>query len=224
MIVYQWTLTKNVNILFYASPQAALTGYIYILTVYWTLVKVNKVLPRRCNMFQSDSVGVCVGGGGGWGVFIGLKKERGECFNSHMVKHDIVVLACACWYMSMWTRMGNQSCFGTLQEVINSQDYCADTMISKVLHNSLCGEGWLNQSTWKGERDIRFTASCRGPSASLSATTVTLLCEEEGFEHQSATMLPWRQKQLVSDLVEGGVGENPSHDHYKYQSNIDTYL
>lgn len=108
-----------------------------------------------------------------------LKKEREGCFNAHMVKHNIVVLVCAYWYMSMWTRMGNQSCFGTLQEVINSQDYCADTVISKVLHNSLCGEGWLNQSTWKGERDVRFVASCRGPSASLSALAVILLCEKE---------------------------------------------
>lgn len=54
------------------------------------------------------------------------KKEREGCFNAHTVKHNIVVLVCAWWYMSMWTRMGNQSCFGTLQEVINSQDYCAD--------------------------------------------------------------------------------------------------
>lgn len=36
--------------------------------------------------------------------------------------------------------VGNQSSFGTLQEVISSQDYCADVLISKVLHNSLCGE------------------------------------------------------------------------------------
>lgn len=69
------------------------------------------------------------------------EREREGCVNVHMVKHNIVALVCACWYMSMWTRMGNQSCFGTLQEVINSQDYCADTVISKVLHNSLCGEG-----------------------------------------------------------------------------------
>lgn len=31
-------------------------------------------------------------------------------------------------------------------------------------------------------------------------------------------MLPWRQKQLVSDLVKGGVVENPSHGTYKEEA------
>lgn len=53
--------------------------------------------------------------------------------------HDIVVPVYTRRYMCM--RVCNQSRIGTLQEVINSQDYCADTMISKVLHNSLCGKG-----------------------------------------------------------------------------------
>lgn len=32
----------------------------------------------------------------------------------------------------------------------------------------------------------------------------------KGFEHQRAAMLPWRQKQLVRDLVKGGIEENPA--------------
>lgn len=44
-------------------------------------------------------------------------------------------------YVRMCTGVCNQSRFGTLQEVINSHDYCADATISKVLGNSLCGEG-----------------------------------------------------------------------------------
>ena len=124
--------------------------------------------------------------------------------------------ACTCRYMRVCTRVCNQSRFGTLQEVINSQDYCADTMISKVLHNSLCGEGWLNQSTWKGERDVRFAASCRGPSASLSAPAVSLLCEEEGV---------WTSKTshatLETETISKGSGERwhrgepPFHDPQK---------
>lgn len=31
----------------------------------------------------------------------------------------------------------------------------------------------------------------------------------KGFEHQRPAMLPWRQKQLVRDLVKGGIEENP---------------
>ena len=122
--------------------------------------------------------------------------------------------------MRVCTRVCNQSRFGTLQEVINSQDYCADTMISKVLHNSLCGEGWLNQSTWKGERDVRFAASCRGPSASLSAPAVSLLCEEEGV---------WTSKTshatLETETISKGSGERwhrgepPFHDPQKKNKN-----
>ena len=114
--------------------------------------------------------------------------------------HGIIVPVCTRRYMCM--RVCNQSRFGTLQEVINSQDYCADTMISKVLHNSLCGKGWLNQSTWKGERDVRFAASCRGPSASLSAPAVSLLCKEEGV---------WTSKNshatLETETISKGSGE-----------------
>lgn len=132
--------------------------------------------------------------------------------------YDIVDPVCNCRFVR--ARVCNQSRFGTLQEVINSQDYCADTKISKVLHNSLCGKGWLNQSTWKGERDVRFAASCRGPSASLSAPAVSLLCEKEGV-WTSKSMLPWRQKQLVRDLVKGGIEENPPfHDTQKIYPGI----
>lgn len=123
-----------------------------------------------------------------------------ECMSTHLFMHDIVVPVYTCRYMCM--RVCNQSRFGTLQEVINSQDYCADTMISKVLHNSLCGKGWLNQSTWKGERDVRFAASCRGPSASLPAPAVSLLCEEEGV---------WTSKSshatLETETISKGSGE-----------------
>lgn len=132
-----------------------------------------------------------------------------ECASAHMFMH-YVVFVCSCQNMCVCTGVCNQSRFGTLQEVINSQDYCADTMISKVLHNSLCGKGWLNQSTWKGERDVRFAASCRGPSASLSLLLPSLsFVRRKGFEHQRSAMLPWRQKQLVRDLVKGGIEENP---------------
>lgn len=114
----------------------------------------------------------------------------------------IVFAVCTRWYMYVCMRVCNQSRFGTLQEVINSHDYCADTMISKVLHNSLCGKGWLNQSTWKGERDVRFAASCRGPSASLSAPAVSLLCEEERV---------WTSKRsnatLETETISKGSGE-----------------
>lgn len=119
-----------------------------------------------------------------------------------VLMHECVGLVCACWYMCVCASACNQSRFGTLQEVINSQDYCADAMISKVLHNSLCGKGWLNRSTWKGERDVRFAASCRGPSASLSAPTVSPLCEEEGVwtsKRSSAT--------LETETISKGSGE-----------------
>lgn len=114
--------------------------------------------------------------------------------------HDVAVGTCR--YMCVRMRVCNQSRSGTLQEVINSHDYCADTIISKVLHNSLCGKGWLNQSTWKGERDVRFAASCRGPSASLSAPAVSLLCEEERVwtsKHRNAT--------LATETISKGSGE-----------------
>lgn len=114
----------------------------------------------------------------------------------------IVCAVCTCLYMYACTRVCNQSRFGTLQEVINSRDYCADTVISKVLHNSLCGKGWLNQSTWKGERDVRFTASCRSPSVSLSAPAVSLLCEEERVwtsKHSNTT--------LETETISKGSGE-----------------
>lgn len=38
----------------------------------------------------------------------------------------------------------------------------------------------------------------------------------KGFEHQRAAMLPWRQKQLVRDLVKGGIEENPVPCTQKY--------
>lgn len=152
------------------------------------------LLSKRWSMFLSTN-----------GVFEWCIYETISVW-AHTFMYDIVVPVCNCWCVR--ARVYNQSRFGTLQEVINSQDYCADTKISKVLHNSLCGKGWLNQSTWKGERDVRFAASCRGPSASLSAPAVSLLCEEEGF-WTSKSMLPWRQKQLVRDLVKGGIEENP---------------
>ncbi len=138
-----------------------------------------------------------------------------ERVSAHMLRR-VVVPVCTRRYMRVCTRVCNQSRFGTLQEVINSQDYCADTMISKVLHNSLCGKGWLNQSTWKGERDVRFAASCRGPSASLSAPAVSLLCEEEGV---------WTSKSshatLETETISKGSGErwhrgeSPFHDPQK---------
>lgn len=37
----------------------------------------------------------------------------------------------------------------------------------------------------------------------------------KGFEHQSAARLPWRQKQLVRDLVKGGIEENPGPWYWK---------
>lgn len=121
--------------------------------------------------------------------------------------HDVAVGTCR--YMCVRMRVCNQSRFGTLQEVINSHDYCADTIISKVLHNSLCGKGWLNQSTWKG----RETSGLQHPVAahlplSLLLPSVSFV-KRKGFEHQSTAMLPWRQKQLVRDLVKGGIEENP---------------
>lgn len=80
------------------------------------------------------------------------------------------------------TRMGNQSCFRTLQEVINSQDYCADSVISKVLHNSLCGEGWLNRSTWKRKerRQVRSILS-RPICLSLSSCRQSPLWERRSL-------------------------------------------
>lgn len=113
-----------------------------------------------------------------------------------------VVLVCHRRDTCVYTKVCNQSRFGTLQEVINSQDYCADTMISKVLHNSLCGKGWLNQSTWKGERDVRFAASCRDPSASLPAPAVRLLCEEEGVWTSKS-----RHATLETETISKGSGE-----------------
>lgn len=116
---------------------------------------------------------------------------------------------CAC------ARICNQRRFGTLQEVINSQDYCADAMISKVLHNSLCGKGWLNQSTWKRERDVRFAASCRGPSASLPALAVSLLCEEEGVwtsKSSHATL----ETETISKRIWWRLRRTPFHDSHKY--------
>lgn len=98
-----------------------------------------------------------------------------------MFMDDAVAPVCTHRYMCVCMRVCNQDRIGTLQEVINSQDYCADTMISKVLHNSLCGKGWLNQSTWKRERDVRFRASCRGPSASLCSCRQSPLWEGRGL-------------------------------------------
>lgn len=40
----------------------------------------------------------------------------------------------------------------------------------------------------------------------------------KGFEHQSVAMLPWRQKQLVRDLVKGGIEENPGPWYSKNES------
>lgn len=124
-----------------------------------------------------------------------LPNTHSLCVRTGALTHDVGTCVCA------W-RLCNQSPFGTLQEVINSHDYCAATVISKVLHNSLCGEGWLNQSTWKGEKDVRFAASCRGPSASLSAPAVSLLCEEERV---------WTSKRsnatLETETISKGSGE-----------------
>lgn len=119
---------------------------------------------------------------------------RNACVFLVSVYHPMCMCLCA--------MACNQSRFGTLQEVINSQDYCADTMISKVLHNSLCGEGWLNRSTWKGERDVRFPASCRGPSASLSAPSVSPLCEEEGVWTSKSSLAT-----LETETISKGSGE-----------------
>lgn len=108
--------------------------------------------------------------------------------------------ACASVSSSTLVSMCNQSGFGTLQEVISSQDYCVSVLISKVLHNSLCSEGLLNWSTWKRKRDVRFVSSCRSPSASSSASTASLLCKGGGFW---TSKLPRRWKQLVRDLTKG---------------------
>lgn len=70
------------------------------------------------------------------------------------------------------------------------------------------------RADWTGALERgRETSGSQHPVAahlplSLLLPSVSFV-RRKGFEHQRAAMLPWRQKQLVRDLVKGGIEENP---------------
>lgn len=70
------------------------------------------------------------------------------------------------------------------------------------------------RADWTGALERgRETSGSQHPVAahlplSLLLPSVSFV-RRKGFEHQRAAVLPWRQKQLVRDLVKGGIEENP---------------
>lgn len=131
------------------------------------------------------------------------------CVSAHRVMRDIIVPVWACWHMCVCTRMCNQSRFGTYKKSLTVKTIVQTPWFQRCSTTACAARADWTRALERG----RETSGSQYPVAahlplSLLLPSVSFV-RRKGFEHQRAAMLPWRQKQLVRDLVKGGIEENP---------------
>lgn len=112
----------------------------------------------------------------------------------------------------------NQSGFGTLQEVINSHDYCVDDHYFKGARQQLVRRGLIEPEHLKEEERRQVCCILSWPICLSPLPLSVSFVKRKGFEHQSSATLPRRQKQLIRDVVKGCKGERHSPRRYKVRA------